>query len=764
MNCWIRLAGVGVLVAAASGCTQVNAPFEPVSDVKDLVTHIQAHRVAGSSSAGAVRVSLPLPRGNEHSLVIQRCQTQASTVGWWCRDRMVERPRRVLLFGCTTASDVLEFGVGSPAEGLWTGPAAAVRVVRKRHASATPWEENELVLTGDGGELGLRVGLVVGGDYHWWQWVRMEIIEDGPVVRTVRAKGAIPIHWEHAESPEAQATREGAFYAWLHTHNHIRGEIIARCYVNGVIELHIRHINGRFFTEGGDVEGVTPIIGFRAPHGRWPDEPTPVTRRERWRFGEVSIDNADGAHLLSEAHPGLAWRHQDLCIYQPYEGVEVMAGVNNRGRTGDAHMVRASDRVIPKGMGRTVRMTAAIGDAEPDVGVYILPDWWYALCEELSTEPYLPVRDDKWDAVMNAMTYFREGHHRGRFDDGAVPRGGPYLVGEPGWEGDIPHAQLMGAYLTGEARDYDAALRSVYHVGDVAVDKAVYSVRMHGYSAPAQSLPMQRTMGLVAGYLENGDPYLMDNARSVSESAYSWDRYNWPRRSYGRDAAYIRGLVFLYRYTGDRTWIDKAGEALHRLVQCQLSDGSFADQGCTVGIHAAMGVIVKPWMGCIATEAMVDYLACEDDPVIEAAALRFCRWLLDCRFETDGVRHWVYQVSHAGEPIGHRVDGSTYALNRSQWHVEYLAKLLAWASMRTGDPAYYEAWLEAYRLQADAPEMWDHNANKIVCNLTAQRAMLWRATWEDGEFQIAPRTDLAPDLEEGIISTPRGQVRVLAGR
>jgi hypothetical protein len=45
------------------------------------------------------------------------------------------------------------------------------------------------------------------------------------------------------------------------------------------------------------------------------------------------------------------------------------------------------------------------------------------------------------------------------------------------------------------------ALRSAYHLADVAVDKALFAVRMHGYDPPAQSLPMQRTSGLVAAGL-----------------------------------------------------------------------------------------------------------------------------------------------------------------------------------------------------------------------------------------------------------------------
>jgi hypothetical protein len=301
-------------------------------------------------------------------------------------------------------------------------------------------------------------------------------------------------------------------------------------------------------------------------------------------------------------------------------------------------------------------------------------------------------------------------------------------------------------------------------VADVAVDKTLFAVRMHGYAPPAQSLPMQRTMGMVSAYLETGDPYLLDVARSVSTSAYEWDRLNWPRRSYGRDAAYIRSLIHLYRYLGDRHYLMQAREALHRLIECQLPDGSFADQGDTVGVHAAMNLIVKPWMGCIATEAMVDYLTVEDDAVIEAAAMRFCRWLRDCRVDGKDGKHWTYQLSFAGGDVGYRFDGTPVKLGRGRWHVEYLAKLMGWASMRTGDPTFYAAWWEAYHPRAETPHLWDHEANKIVTNLTAQRQLLWRAGLAGEHVGVHPRTNLAPDLAEAIVSSPDGPVRADARR
>jgi len=726
-----------------------------------LIGKLHARRVMGSADAQARRVSLPLLGGMTASPVYADLPTQVQPVGYWPGVDGRRDPRRVLLFACGASSEQVAFKQGQPDLGVYRGPEAALSVIDKRYETLLPWEVGELALSQDSATLGLRVGLMVDGSCHWWQWVTMEVLDEGPVCRTVRAAGTIPVYWERHESQEAKlAADNGAIYPWLHKHNHVRGEILARCYANGVVELSIRHVNGRFFTEGDVVEGVTPIIGFRSDGGDWPTQSEPVTGRRRWHWDRVSLDSWAAGNLVSEQHPGRAWRDGEVCVYQPYEGVEALAGRLAELRTGSPYLSRAQDHRIPKGMGRTVRMVASLGPAEPDVAVYLLPDWWYGLAEDLCEHPVLPARDHTFPSIEKAVGYYRANHLAGCFDDGAIPRASSSP--EPGWEGEAPQAQFIAAYLTGEPQDYDLALRSAYHLADVAVDKALFAVRMHSYNPPAQSLPMQRVSGMVAAYLETGDPYLLDTARSVAESAYFWDRANWPRRSFGRDAAYIRGLVYLHRYLGDPGDLARAREALCRLVSTQLPDGSFADQGGTVGIHACMNLIVKPWMGCIATEAMIDYLAYAPDDRIEQSALAFCRWLLACRVcDEQGVR-WLYQTSHACDAITYRMDGVCISLNMEPWHLEYLARILGWAAMRTNDAKYYAAWRQSYCLKSEYRDLGDHSANKTVTNLSSLRHRLWGARLTSRGVTVEPRTDLAADLAEATISTPDGPLTVRA--
>jgi hypothetical protein len=148
--------------------------------------------------------------------------------------------------------------------------------------------------------------------------------------------------------------------------------------------------------------------------------------------------------------------------------------------------------------------------------------------------------------------------------------------------------------------------------------------------------------------------------------------------------------------------------------------------------------------------------------VIEASALRFCQWLLTCRVGEEGRRHWRYQVSYAGGTTEYKLDGTPVPLPERDWHEEYLAKLLAWASLRTGDPAFYAAWHEAYQWTGGKPSLWDHGANKQVSNLPWQRMHLWQARLSSDGFRVFPRTDLAPDLNSAVVSGPGGRIAVQA--
>jgi len=478
----------------------------------------------------------------------------------------------------------------------------------------------------------------------------------------------------------------------------------------------------------------------------------------------VQLNTEDASHLLNEGRPGKAWPDGGVLVYQPYAGMEAYAGERRARRKGDPYLVRADDRTVPKGMARTVRMTASLGDAAPEVAVYLAPEWWYGLCEEVAGAPLLPVRNE-CDTVIDAATeWLNTNLHRDCFDDGAQCRGGSGATsrspGEPGWEGETPYAHLMAAYRSGDPQTYDLAIRSCYHLADVATDHALFAVRMHAYETEAQALPMQRILGHFGGYLETGDPYLAETAKAVAEVAYWWDRTYYPRRSIGRDAAYIRGLVFLYRYTGERFYLKRAREAIGRVIEVQLPDGSYTDQGGTTGVHGALNLVVKPWMGCLATEPMIDYLEfCEDDEVARAV-LRFADWLLSSRVTHEGETFFTYQVGFGGRETYPNIQGPPWDLpTKHPWHLEYLAKVLGWASLHTGRPDYYRAWHDSFVEHGGRVE-GDHPAGKALQNLPWLSSRLWNARLRDGYVELSPRQDLTGGTLKARLCAPIGELEV----
>lgn len=210
------------------------------------------------------------------------------------------------------------------------------------------------------------------------------------------------------------------------------------------------------------------------------------------------------------------------------------------------------------GMARAVRFGLSLGDAPPEVSRPVVPEWWYAMCGELWPDSVLSVHDE-WDQRID-KTYETSAIDRwGRFDEN--------ILGWA-WEGESPYAQLCYFYRTGNLEHWRRAIRDSYYIADIAFDHSTETIRMtdcpfDGLIAPA----LFRTVGLTFGYLETGDPYLLECSESVATHWYWIDRHNWLPYSDGRDGARIRSLIFFWDYTDKEDCLTMAREAIGRLVQ-----------------------------------------------------------------------------------------------------------------------------------------------------------------------------------------------------
>jgi hypothetical protein len=151
---------------------------------------------------------------------------------------------------------------------------------------------------------------------------------------------------------------------------------------------------------------VTPVIGFACRRPPSSDVPLDGSRLE-FDLDGVRLDLRDAASMVSPERPGRLKTDGGMVIYQPYEGVEIRGDTSHRIRS-DGYVCRASEKLFPKGVARTVRFGLAMGRTAPAVTRLTVPDWHYGMCRELWGDDVQPSRD-AWDRVVESCEdYVRE--------------------------------------------------------------------------------------------------------------------------------------------------------------------------------------------------------------------------------------------------------------------------------------------------------------------------------------------------------------------
>ena len=733
------------------------------------LSRVTLTRLGAETPAGLWIASLPVPPGAVPAIGLHDRPTYVEALGAWpgCAE---ESARRLLLVadGADAAPATLALTPAAAPAGM--PPAAEMELIARAPRQFFIWEQHGLRLSRGERSVLLALGLRVGDAVHWWENCRLVTVAETPACRIIEMSGAIPyrkVDLDHFTK------HPGHTDPLLHRHNWVYGHLYARLHANGVCEIFARHINSKYFDDGQDLPGAVPLVGLRASEGAADMQalcgPWDGTRSEL-AIGGARFDVTEIAHLATPEQPGRMEMVDGMLVWQPYLGMELYGGAAPREITGDPFIVHAEDQIIPRGMARSLRCSLSLNPARsPRVARYQAPAWWYGLCEEFSPAPLLPV-SNAYDAhIERRRQWFRACTQQEGFEDGCVPRSA--VVGqqerpEPGWEGEAPGAMFLCAWRTGDALDYDLATRAAYLFTDVYVDHADKVMRMHGQAPPAISLPMSRVHGSVLAYLETGDPYLLRTARAVIENAYWLHRNAWPRLSIGRDACFMRGAVLLYRYFNDRHFLEIARESIRTVSQSQLPDGSFGDQGGGTGIHGNNSYVVKPWMGCMAVGPVIDYLElCPDDEEALATVLRFGDWLLRERVEwKPGVHAWAYQHFYAGMREHFRPNTGKHVMlpDGIPWCADYLARILPFCSLRTGNPAYFDAWAEAFAGTSEPRNpgkpigCGDHGVAQAWQYLPWLQQRLWMATLSPAGLQVCPVSFGARTPREGTVMTPDG--------
>ncbi|MGI6538264.1 MAG: hypothetical protein ACOX22_08065 [Caldicoprobacterales bacterium] len=753
-------------------------------------------KLGDSSEAGLWITSLPVPAGATKNLKLgadnnpeaYSDRVYIKEIGNWISEE-AGNPRRLLMIadGNNTAPDNLslipadkiddEAPNASKADDYHT-PDVSMVLLEKCEDPGFAWERHMAVISWKDKKLGIAMGLRTKGEVHWWEACKMVVLNDDLNCKEIEIGGAIPLVVYDSRDLRNNVGYDNPF---LHKHNWLNGNIYARLHSNGVCEVYAHHINSKFFDDGLDLKDAVPVIGFKVFNekdnikdilGSWKGD------RDNLRIGDIEFDISDSKHLATEDQPGSFDYENDFVVWQPYEGCELYGGIAPKVILKDEFIFHSKDKIIPRGMARTIRFSFSLSDRSPRVVRYLAPAWWYGLCQEFLPESLLPVSNEYDKVIESARKYIKEYIVRGGFEDGSVPRN-THVLGdagkcEPGWEGEMPGGQFLCAWRTGDFEDYDLAMRSAYVFTDVYIDHAAKAVRMHGYPPNAFSVPMNRVHGPVLAYLETGDPYLLNAAKAVIDTSYYTHKNSWPRLCVGRDACFIRGAVLLYRYFNDLHYKEIAKDSIKDVVATQKEDGSFGDQGGGTGVHQWAAYIVKPWMGLMALGGVVDYLELHpDEPEMLAAVKKFGDWLMKERFEhiiktesgDNAVKGWSYQ-HYFKDDIMFRSGRNEEWFKLKQpddplWHVEYLARFLGFCAIKFNDPSYLDAWAESYDgyyNRAGAEIRGDHGAVQVFQYIPWLQARLWNARPADNgietdPFDFGPRT-----VRKAVIMSPMGNL------
>lgn len=339
--------------------------------------------------------------------------------------------------------------------------------------------------------------------------------DETPECLSVEMGGAIPLRemsFEEFKSP-------GYSNPYLHRHNWLSGHLFARLHANGVCEIFAHHVNSKFFDDGCDLKNAVPVIGFHTREGIEEIEQLCGDwdgAQDGFSLGKTRFDLREVARLATPAQPGNVSRDGDFLVSTTLSRRGIVRPGFPRSSLAIRFLFHAEQKIIPRGMARTLRFSLSLSDRSPRIARYLAPSWWFGACEEFLPAPLLPV-SNSYDKTTNAATQWIFDHvQSGGFEDGSIPRHAspPQNEGapahhEPGWEGEVSYGLFLRAWRTGSHRQYFQALRSAYYFSDVCVDHAAKAVRYrYGFLPYGFSVPMNRVQASIAAFLETGDSYL----------------------------------------------------------------------------------------------------------------------------------------------------------------------------------------------------------------------------------------------------------------
>lgn len=553
----------------------------------------------GPAEATVGMISLPLPRGLAGNLRIDHPGSVARPVGWWKRH---ELPRRAITYLVDEAGvpEVLRVTDG-PA--IFAQPSSAwqfrtdltieresfthhsfaqIEQLRGVPAEECATAQSELRLCFGQRTLLLQAGATgpKGGPYYW-ESVQVDPLWENHVAQAIRVGGVI-----YNEDT----------YLWA--------DFYLVLFRNGVADIAAHFVNTKLHIRGYDFQGL-PVIRLGGDAIRAQGASVPADGL-RFDLGGTRLNLSDSQMLFSQQHPGRLEESDGEVLWYPVS------------RTFNSQREDAPPTEWTAGFARTFRFQLSLSEAPPVIARYRAPTWWYALSGEPWPSGYLPVRGG-WDRLGEIRTdATRQEMVRGRFDGGS---------GLSANDGDGGVGMMQNYYHTGRPEMLTDTLASCYYWADLAVDHTDFTVHQWVGGWGWKTCAYAKFRDVLYGYLETGDPYLLDTAQMAADAYWAWYRSNWPRCSIGRDNFELGAWALMWRLFDTQHARERTMEMVRMSRTVLDSRGSIGGQ---MGAGPHPGYLSAIYMTGVSMLGMLDVAEAaveKRDDAAEAQALKALRQL-----------------------------------------------------------------------------------------------------------------------------------------
>ncbi len=532
-------------------------------------------------------------------------------------DRGVERKRYLFLtLGSHGLPEDLSLREGAPSRA--TGHPFSDVTLRTVRQNIEPgphqynYREEEAEVSINGRRIGIRLGVLPSGkdgqfetDYSWWQWGAAERLWSGPLAEAWRIGGHIPSYSVAAgeartgkgtgekRSHEKDATEIDAFSGDV-----LHGDVYLIVWRDGALNA-TAHFKAGYLHTWPKAISAYPVLWLNGLECSTLPEDLHSGNQMESQNGRDLLDISEFQLMFPPEHPIKVRRLGDAIVLQPWSNLQVLAF-----KTEDNvlhYLAPGRTDSIPEGVSRTFRIDIGLDGKKAAPGRYTPTPGWYEKCGDLESSTVGEA------SAMAARTFAMIVRHirTGGFDTGFLWR---YLRRDlrsnirqqdgADWDGDLGFGLYTHIYNSGNetVRSWQLALQSAYHAADISIYHGSWMPRLEASKTLTSPLPKFRARGILAAYLETGDPYLLDVARAVAGTFMAMESFQQPRSAIGRDAYPVTTLIALWEVTGDDIYRDFARQTCLRLLKSQSEDGGFSGQA---GAGTFSGICARPAKQCI---------------------------------------------------------------------------------------------------------------------------------------------------------------------